>query len=185
MNHGRSTLKENSPLPKECLFNGEGWKPLDRIAVKQQLPGVKQEHYWDRYDVPANVFYSSSPLPVQPRGDGPQFTGCERGTVKVIGYYGAISARHYWATKCSCGIFELISEKTLRKKPNSPHHMCALCRLLESKRYQEECCELAEKHGLKFDELRAAWKANKGTTGKRNSFGLLHFIRKAVKLLPK
>lgn len=145
---GKAQLKSGSPLPQSRLFNGEGWSPLDLQSVRQQCKGVQRNHHWDRFDIPANAFYSSSPLPIQEIPHGRDYTGTERGQVLVIGYYGEISTRHYWVTKCKCGTFELISQKTLVKNPRNSSHCCALCRLLESRRYHQECCDLAEQHGL-------------------------------------
>lgn len=176
---GKSQLKEGAALPQKRLFGGEGWKPIDFNAARQICKGVPINRSWDKYDIPSNSFYSHSPIPIQ---DGEEFAGIERGSTVVIGYYGNISERRYWVTKCQCGVFELISEKTLRKKPHSPQHCCAVCRLAEAQRYQHECCELAECNGLDFEAMRTAYKARRGNQGKRNSFGLIHFIRQQIKV---
>jgi len=177
---GKAMIKQGAPLSTRRLFSGEGWKPVDFAGVRQLCEGVKQVRHWDRFDVPANCFYSSSPIPVQTGRRATDFTGTCRGTVAVVGYYGQISSRQYWVTVCKCGTFELINEKTLRTKPVSPQHCCALCRLAESKRYHQECCDLAEAHGLDYEALRAEYRRGREAASKRNTFGLIHFIRKAI-----
>ncbi len=176
---GKALTKEGAPLPQKRLFGGEGWKPMDMGAVRQICRGVQQNRPWDYYNIPSNGFYSNDPIPIL---ENPvEFVGVPRGTVVVVGYYGTISERRYWVTQCQCGVFELISEKTLRKKPDSPHHCCAVCRLAEARRYQQECCELAERNGLNFEVLIQQFRDARDCKGKRNSFGLIHFIRRAIK----
>lgn len=176
------SFKNNRALPRRNLFNGEGWSPVDVTALRQLCKGVQIQNHWDHYSIPANSFYSNSPIPIQPINPYPDYSGLQRGKVVVVGFFGEISGRNYWVTKCQCGVFELISERTLHKKPISPAHCCAECRLVEARRYQAECCELAERHGLNFEALRLQYKELRATSGcgKRNNFGLIHFIRKAI-----
>jgi len=184
--HGKKQTKEGAALPKNRLFGGEGWKPLDPLSARQQCAGVKRENHWDHFRIPSNGYYSDAPIPIQPT-HGRDFSGSIRGHVVIVGFFGEIEKRRYWVTNCECGIYELISEKTLATKPHSPRHCCASCRLNESKRYHQECADLAEQHGLDYDTLRAQFKAARETCGKgkRNSFGLLHFIRNAAAIARK
>lgn len=174
------TTQENNPLQKKRLFGGEGWKPVDLQAVRQLCKGVKRDNYWDHFRIPSNGFFSLSPIPIQSHNRF-EFAGIIRGTTLVVGYFGEVSGRHYWVTKCKCGGFELINEKTLKRKPHSPHHSCAQCRVNEAKRYQEECSDLASKHGLDFESLRQEYNSVPKERGKRHSFGLIHFIRRKIK----
>lgn len=181
MIQGKAQTKCGSPLPKSRLFNGEGWSPMDLQSVRQQCRGIRRENFWDNWVPPSNGFYSTDPIPVQ---DHPtHWVGNQRGSVTIIGFFGQIEDRRYWVTRCNCGVFELINEKTLRTKPHSPTHLCALCRVLEKQRYFQECQDLCDQHKLDFETLRAEFTANRKTSGhgKRNSFGLIHHIRRAIK----
>lgn len=182
---GRRMQKTNSPLPSSRLFSGEGWKPLNIEAVRQMCSGIKVDNPWRFITVASSRYYSEEPMPISDVGpDRPLLSGTTRGkSVTIIGYFGQISGRHYWVSRCLCGCFELLSEKTLVKKPYSPNHLCPYCSVAEANRYLEECLEIAVSNGLDFNELRSRYKELKNISGasKRHGFGLIHFIKKAAK----
>lgn len=172
---GKAQTKSGAPLPKCRLFSGEHWTPLNIAAVRMLCRGVKLTSEHDAR-VPSTCFYSRHPLPIQETCPGRDFTGTIRGTVAVVGYYGAVSDRTYWVTCCACGVYELIREKTLVEKPDSPLHTCAVCRLSLSEQYHHLCKTAA---GKDYETLHAAWKQQRAIVGKRAGKGLLQFIREA------
>lgn len=111
--------------------------PIDRVALLQMIRGP--ECNIEHLDIRTNAAWSESPIACQTRPHGfADLTGRRRGTVVVMGFFGQLKRtgkptrhkpqthRNYWVTKCDCGGYQLINQRTLLK-PEKGLHMCARC----------------------------------------------------------